>query len=146
MLPLIPLQATLAIDLGMTQVVEGETYALLQNGMLRVNNLSLGPHDTLYLHSHDRRNYTVERYTAAQRQAQGLAIDRLPLADHHPLQPPPWPASTPLLVLTEKDAVKCHGLSDTPVWVLPVEAHLDPDLAGRVSDRLAELKHGPPTT
>lgn len=74
MLPLIPLQATLAIDLGMTQVVEGETYALLQNGMLRVNNLSLGPHDTLYLHSHDRRNYTVERYTAAQRQAQGLEI------------------------------------------------------------------------
>jgi hypothetical protein len=74
MTPLIPLEATLAIDLGMTQVVEGETYALLHNGTLRVNNLSLGQHDTLYLHSHDRHNYAVERYTAAQRQAQGLEI------------------------------------------------------------------------
>ncbi|MBT9238815.1 helix-turn-helix domain-containing protein [Pseudomonas sp. MG-2] len=74
MTPLIPLQAILAVDLGMTQVVEGETYALLHNGVLRVNNLSLGQHDTLYLHSHDRRNYAVERYTAAQRQTQGLEI------------------------------------------------------------------------
>lgn len=74
MTPLIPLQATLAIDLGMTQVVEGETYALLHNGVLRVNNLSLGQHGTLYLHSHDRRNYAVERYTAAQRQTQGLKV------------------------------------------------------------------------
>lgn len=74
MLPLIPLDATLVIDLGMTQVVEGETYALLHNGTLRVNNLSLGQHGTLYLHSHDRRNYAVERYTLAQRQAQGLEV------------------------------------------------------------------------
>lgn len=74
MAPLIPLDATLAIDLGMTQVVEGETYALLHNGTLRVNNLSLGQHGTLYLHSHDRHNYAAERYTAAQRQAQRLEI------------------------------------------------------------------------
>ncbi|MFK3819622.1 helix-turn-helix transcriptional regulator [Pseudomonas sp. NPDC089407] len=74
MLPLIPLEATLVIDLGMTQVVDGETYALLHNGSLRVNNLTLGQHGTLYLHSHDRRNYAVERYTLAQRQAQGLEI------------------------------------------------------------------------
>ncbi|AYG43298.1 XRE family transcriptional regulator [Pseudomonas sp. Leaf58] len=74
MAPLIPQQATLAIDLGMTKVVEGETYALLHNGVLRVNNLSVGEHGTLYLHSHDRRSYAVERYTAAQRQAQGLEV------------------------------------------------------------------------
>ncbi|MGE8468715.1 MAG: LexA family transcriptional regulator [Pseudomonas putida] len=74
MAPLIPLEATLAVDLGMTEVIEGETYALLHNGTLRVNNLSLGQHGTLYLHSHDRRNYAVERYTRAQRQAQGLEI------------------------------------------------------------------------
>ena len=74
MLPLIPLEATLVIDLGMTQVVDGETYALLHNGSLRVNNLSVGQHGTLYLHSHDRHNYAVERYTLAQRQAQGLEI------------------------------------------------------------------------
>ncbi|MFP3407468.1 S24 family peptidase [Pseudomonas sp. SIMBA_065] len=74
MAPLIPQEATLAVDLGMTKVIEGETYALLHNGTLRVNNLSLGQHGTLYLHSHDRRNYAVERYTRAQRQAQGLEI------------------------------------------------------------------------
>lgn len=74
MAPLIPAQATLAIDLGMIRVVEGETYALLHNGALRVNNLSLGQHGTLYLHSHDRHSYAVERYTPAQRQAQGLEI------------------------------------------------------------------------
>ncbi|MBV4493188.1 LexA family transcriptional regulator [Pseudomonas oryzicola] len=74
MAPLMPQQATLAIDLGMTQVVEGETYALLHNGTLRVNNLSLGQHGTLYLHSLDRRSYAVERYTTVQRQAQGLEI------------------------------------------------------------------------
>ncbi|MFP3336083.1 transcriptional regulator, partial [Pseudomonas sp. SIMBA_064] len=32
MVPLIPLEAILAVDLGMTQVIEGETYALLHNG------------------------------------------------------------------------------------------------------------------
>lgn len=74
MLPLVPLEATLAVDLGMTRITEGETYALLHNGVLRVNNLSLGTQGTLYLHSHDRRNYAVERYTPAQRQAQGLEI------------------------------------------------------------------------
>ncbi|MCX2890276.1 MULTISPECIES: helix-turn-helix transcriptional regulator [Pseudomonas] len=74
MLPLIPLEAMLVIDRGMTQVIEGETYALLHNGMLRVNNLSLGQHGTLYLHSHDRRNYAVERYTPAQLQAQNLEV------------------------------------------------------------------------
>lgn len=74
MAPLIPLQATLAIDMGMTQIVEGETYALMLNGALRVHNLSLGQNGTLYLHSHDRHNYAVERYTPAQRHAQGLEI------------------------------------------------------------------------
>ena len=74
MAPLIPLQATLAVDLGMTRVVDGETYALLHNGTLRVNNLSLGQHGTLCLHNHDRRTYGVERYTAAQCHAQRLEI------------------------------------------------------------------------
>ncbi|MGE8061006.1 LexA family transcriptional regulator [Pseudomonas sp. NPDC089547] len=74
MVPLIAQQATLAIDLSMKRVVEGETYALLHNGVLRVNNLSIGPQNTLYLHSHDRYSYAVERYTPAQRHAQGLEI------------------------------------------------------------------------
>lgn len=74
MAPLIPVNAIVAIDRGMTQVVEGQAYALLHNGQLKVHSLSLGNNDTLCLHSHDRRNYAVERYTPAQRHAQALEI------------------------------------------------------------------------
>ncbi|MFJ2985787.1 MULTISPECIES: helix-turn-helix transcriptional regulator [unclassified Pseudomonas] len=74
MAPWMPRDAVLAIDLSQTQVIDGETYALLHNGTLRVNCLSLGHNDTLCLHNHDRHSYTVERFTAAQRQAQRLQI------------------------------------------------------------------------
>jgi tetraacyldisaccharide 4'-kinase len=79
--------------------------------------------------------------------ALGLEFTAHPFADHqvYSAQDLRFPDCDALL-LTEKDAVKCYGLSDTPMWVLPVEAHLDPDLAGFVSARLAELKHGPPTS
>ncbi|MDZ3995219.1 helix-turn-helix transcriptional regulator [Pseudomonas sp. Teo4] len=74
MAPLIPGNALLAIDLSLTDVIEGETYALLHNGTLRVNSLSLGQSGTLCLHSFDRRNHTVERYTPAQLKNQDLRI------------------------------------------------------------------------
>jgi tetraacyldisaccharide 4'-kinase len=79
--------------------------------------------------------------------ALGLTFVEHPFADHHAYSAPDlaFPDCDAIL-LTEKDAVKCHGLSDTPVWVLPVEAHLDPDLAGHVAARLAELKHGSPSS
>jgi len=74
MAPWVPRDAILAIDVSLTQVIDGETYALLHNGAVRVNSLSLGHNGTLCLHSHDRHNYTVERYTPAQRQAQQLQV------------------------------------------------------------------------
>lgn len=74
MAPWIPRDAMLAIDLSQTRVIDGETYALLHNGLLRVNSLNLGHNGTLCLHSYDRRNYTVERFTPAQRQAERLKI------------------------------------------------------------------------
>ncbi|WP_194791048.1 LexA family transcriptional regulator [Pseudomonas sp. UFMG81] len=74
MAPQLPLGTLLAIDSSLTQVVEGECYALLHNGRLRVHQLSQGPHNALCLHSHDRLNHPVERYTAAQRKAQNLQI------------------------------------------------------------------------
>lgn len=79
--------------------------------------------------------------------ALGLDFVAHPFADHHVYTAQDLTfADCDALLLTEKDAVKCHGLSDTPVWVLPVEAHLDPDLAGHVSARLAELMHGSPSS
>ncbi|MBF8747719.1 LexA family transcriptional regulator [Pseudomonas putida] len=74
MAPLIPSGAIVAIDRSLTQVIEGETYALLHDGVLRVNSLSLGQQGTLCLHSHDRNQYATERYTQVQRQAQRLQV------------------------------------------------------------------------
>jgi tetraacyldisaccharide 4'-kinase len=39
-------------------------------------------------------------------------------------------------VTTEKDAVKLAGLASLPVWVLPVSAVVEPDLAQFVLERI----------
>jgi len=74
MAPLLPQGTLLAIDRNFTQVIKGEYYALLHNGRLRVHQLSHGHNGTLCLHSHDRLNYPMERYTAQRRKAQRLEI------------------------------------------------------------------------
>ena len=74
MAPLLPRGSLLAIDRSVTHVVDGECYALLHNGRLRVHYLSLGHNGTLCLHSHDRLNHPNERYTTYQRRVQGLDI------------------------------------------------------------------------
>ncbi|GCL62399.1 tetraacyldisaccharide 4'-kinase [Pseudaquabacterium pictum] len=77
--------------------------------------------------------------------AQGLALTRLPLADHHPLQPLPWPASTPLLVLTEKDAVKLPPgtAGRTQVWVARLDFLPEPAFAGALRALCAPFKTTP---
>ncbi|MGG7596220.1 LexA family transcriptional regulator [Pseudomonas sp. WC1] len=74
MLPLLPEGTLLAVDRSFTRVVEGECYALLHNGRLRVHHLTLGQNGTLCLHSHDRLNHPCERYTAYQRRVQKVEI------------------------------------------------------------------------
>lgn len=74
MTPLLPQGALLAIDRDYTRVVDGECYALLHNGRLRVQHLTLGHNGTLCLHSHDRLNHPSERYTAYQRRVQNVEI------------------------------------------------------------------------
>jgi tetraacyldisaccharide 4'-kinase len=78
----------------------------------------------------------------AMLEAQGLAIGRLPLADHHPLQPLPWPASTPCVVLTEKDAVKLppHQAGTTAVWVARLDFQPEPAFAGALRRLCAPFK------
>ena len=75
-------------------------------------------------------------------EAQGLAITRLPLADHHPLQPLPWPATTPHLVLTEKDAVKLppQQAGSTAVWVARLDFLPEPAFAGALRSLCAPFK------
>ena len=78
-------------------------------------------------------------------EAQGLAIARLPLADHHPLQPLPWPADTPLLVLTEKDAVKLPRTQAgrTQVWVARLDFLPEPAFVGALRTLCAPFKTPP---
>ncbi len=67
----------------------------------------------------------------AMLEAQGLVIQRLPLADHHPLRPVPWPADTAVLVLTEKDAVKLppDAAGAVQVWVARLDFQPEPAFA-----------------
>lgn len=72
--PQLPQGALLAIDRSFTQVHAGEYYAVRHNDQLRVHQLSRGRNGTLCLHSHDRMNHPVERYTLAQRRAQRIEV------------------------------------------------------------------------
>jgi tetraacyldisaccharide 4'-kinase len=62
----------------------------------------------------------------AMLEAQGLQIERLPLPDHHDFATLPWSASTPDVVLTEKDAVKIdpRRAGATRIWVVALDLRL----------------------
>ncbi|WP_148714991.1 tetraacyldisaccharide 4'-kinase [Chitinolyticbacter meiyuanensis] len=77
--------------------------------------------------------------------ALGLAFTPLALPDHHRFTPSDLPAGT--LIVTEKDAVKLAALPDLAaasarIWVLPVSATLEPELASWLMQRLSELVDG----
>ena len=57
----------------------------------------------------------------------GLRVAELALPDHHPYTTLPWPAGTPDVVLTEKDAIKLDPsrIGSTRVWVAPLDFALD---------------------
>ena len=61
----------------------------------------------------------------------GLAFRSLALPDHHDFATLPWPADTPHVLVTEKDAVKLRHLPAASgcVWVLPLDFALPDGLA-----------------
>ena len=67
-----------------------------------------------------------QRFFQMLREA-GLTITALPLPDHHDYRVLPWPADTPDVVLTEKDAIKLRTapIGSTRVWVAPLDFTLD---------------------
>ena len=81
----------------------------------------------------------------AQLRAQGLALAPLPLADHHPFHPLPWPPATPDVVLTEKDAVKLRpdAVGGTRVWVARLDFRPEPAFAGALRALCAPFKKTP---
>lgn len=74
MTPLIPYGAPLAVDRSLTRVVDGELYAVLHNGHLRINSLSKRSNGVLRLHSHDSEGFPSENYGASQSRGQQLEV------------------------------------------------------------------------
>jgi tetraacyldisaccharide 4'-kinase len=73
--------------------------------------------------------------------AAGLQIDTLALPDHHPFDTLPWPAGTPDVVVTEKDAVKLppERAGATRVWVVALDFQLPQDFCDDVLDNLRQV-------
>jgi tetraacyldisaccharide 4'-kinase len=67
----------------------------------------------------------------------GLRFEAHPFADHHAYSLADLAfARDGILLMTEKDAVKCAGLVAGETWVLPVEAELSPALIEHILEKL----------
>jgi tetraacyldisaccharide 4'-kinase len=76
----------------------------------------------------------------AMLKAAGLTIHELPLPDHHDFLDDPFRGlDADLILITEKDAVKCRQLehlnNDPRLWVVPVTAQIDPALAAQIVEK-----------
>ncbi len=76
----------------------------------------------------------------AMLRAAGLAFGELPLPDHHDFLDRPFDGvDADIILITEKDAVKCgqieHLKHDPRLWVVPVTAQLDSALAEQIVEK-----------
>jgi tetraacyldisaccharide 4'-kinase len=70
-------------------------------------------------------------------QALGLTFSQHPFADHHAYSAADLAfAADGVLLMTEKDAVKCAGLTSGETWVLPVAAGLSPVLVELILEKI----------
>ena len=78
----------------------------------------------------------------AMLEARGLKIHRLPLPDHARFDTLPWPAGTPDVVVTEKDAVKLapRRSTGTRVWVATLDFQPEPAFADALRALCAPFK------
>ncbi|MDH5265735.1 MAG: tetraacyldisaccharide 4'-kinase [Betaproteobacteria bacterium] len=68
----------------------------------------------------------------------GVGAERHPFPDHHHFQPAELRLpGAEVVVMTEKDAVKCAAFADARMWFLRVEAALPPEFDAFLLDRLA---------
>jgi tetraacyldisaccharide 4'-kinase len=79
------------------------------------------------------------RFFAMLRNA-GLVFEEMPLPDHYDFAGYPFErAQADLILITEKDAVKCSRidalLNDPRIWVVPVTARIDEALAKRIVEK-----------
>jgi tetraacyldisaccharide 4'-kinase len=78
----------------------------------------------------------------------GLRVDPLPLPDHFEYRVNPFAGcDTDVVLITEKDAVKCRRSDalrdDTRLWVVPLDAQVDTALVDLVIARLKLLRKTP---
>ncbi len=67
----------------------------------------------------------------------GLDVVPHPFPDHHAFSPKDLVFESPAVVLmTEKDAVKCGSWCEDSVWCVPVEADLPGEFASAIAERL----------
>jgi tetraacyldisaccharide 4'-kinase len=76
--------------------------------------------------------------------ASGLAVEELPLADHFDFAQNPFAGlAADLILITEKDAVKCTAnpalAGDARIWVVPLATEIDPRLVDAVVLRLQDI-------
>lgn len=77
-----------------------------------------------------------ERFFATLRGA-GLTIDTLPLPDHYDFARNPFDAAqADVILVTEKDAVKCVAWRDARIWAVRIEAALDARFVSLVVEKL----------
>lgn len=69
-------------------------------------------------------------------QTLGLTCVAHPFPDHYAYRAADLKFDGDALLTTEKDALKFAGLSALPVWVLPVDACVEPDLARTLLEKL----------
>ncbi|WP_036165241.1 tetraacyldisaccharide 4'-kinase [Massilia sp. 9096] len=72
--------------------------------------------------------------------AAGLEVTEQALPDHHDFLDDPFrSADADVILITEKDAVKCRQLeninNDLRLWVVPVAARIDPALAAQIVEK-----------
>jgi tetraacyldisaccharide 4'-kinase len=71
----------------------------------------------------------------------GLRFETLPLTDHFDFVSNPFTTtSAEMILITEKDAVKCRQnkllANDPRLWVVPVDARIEPALAQHIVEKL----------
>ncbi|KAF2389884.1 helix-turn-helix transcriptional regulator [Pseudomonas frederiksbergensis] len=66
--------STIAIDRGLTQIVDGEIYAIEHDGMLRIKYLHRMPGNGLRLRSHNSAEYPDEVFRPAQIEEQNIRV------------------------------------------------------------------------
>ncbi|PKO26087.1 MAG: tetraacyldisaccharide 4'-kinase [Betaproteobacteria bacterium HGW-Betaproteobacteria-8] len=72
-----------------------------------------------------------------QLRSMGLSVEAHPFTDHHDFRPEDLAfAGESMVLMTEKDAVKCAGFARPNWWYLPVDAEVDPVLADYIIRRL----------